>query len=400
MERPRLRPLEAFPVDHEGQQMVALRDPAHLTDAVMLLSPIAMAAAGLMDGRRLLPEVLDEMRRRVGVAPPLQDLEGLVRRLDACHFLDSDAFRSHFDGLVQGFRELPARPPFLAGRSYPDDPAELGDHLGGLLAGLSPTNGRRLVGLYAPHIDLERGAQVYGRTYVELQDAEPADLYVLFGTSHAPTRQPFALTRKGYETPLGTVETAADLVDRLASRVGGQYFEDEFNHRSEHSLEFQALFLRKVLGNAPFRALPILCGLTPELMRPGRTPGDLPDARRFLEGLKEVLAESGLRVRFIGGVDLAHVGERFGDRGRLTPEFLSWVEAEDRRSLGHVLEGDAEGFWRSVTDDGDRRRICGLAPIYAMLSVMPPAPARLLDYRQCVDPEGTCCVSIAGVAVG
>lgn len=377
--------------------MVALRDPSHLSDAVMLLSPMAMAAAGLMDGRRLLPQVLEELQQRLGVAPPLDDLEGLVRRLDACHFLDSDGFRSHFEGLVEGFRELPARPPFLAGRSYPEDPAELQQHLGGLLAGLSPTNGRQLVGLFAPHIDLERGARVYGRTYVELQDAEPADLYVLFGTSHAPTRQPFALTRKSYETPLGAVETAADLVDRLAARVGPQYFEDEFNHRSEHSLEFQALFLRKVLGGVPFRALPILCGLTPDLMRANRSPWESAETRRFLEGLQEVLADSGLRVRYIGGVDLAHVGERFGDRGRLTPEFLSWVEAEDRRSLGHVLEGDAEGFWRSVTDDGDRRRVCGLAPIFAMLSVMPAARGRLLDYRQCVDEEGTCCVSIAGV---
>lgn len=387
-------------MDHEGQRMVALRDPAHLTDAVMLLSPVAMAAAGLMDGRRTLEQVAEELRRRIGVAPPVPDLQALVQRLDACHFLESDAFRSHFDGLVQGFRERPVRPAFLAGRSYPDDPAELDEHLGGLLAGLSPTNGRGLVGLFAPHIDLDRGGDVYGRTYAELQDAEPADLYVLFGTSHAPTRQPFALTRKDYDTPLGPLATAADLVEHLAARVGRQYFEDEFNHRSEHSLEFQALFLKKMLGDVPVRALPILCGLTPELMREGRTPWDSRDARRFLEGLQEVLADSGLRVRYVGGVDLAHVGERFGDRGRLTPEFLSWVEAEDRRTLGHVLDGDAAGFWRSVTHDGDRRRICGLAPIYAMMSVMPQAKGRLLDYRQCVDEEGTCCVSIAGVAYG
>lgn len=378
--------------------MVALRDPSSLTDAVMLLSPVAMAAAGLMDGRRSVPQVREELQRRLGVAPPQEDLETLVQRLDDCHFLESEAFRSHFDGLVEGFRRQPLRPAFLAGRSYPDDPRELDEHLGGLLAGLSPTNGRGLVGLFAPHIDLERGGEVYGRTYAELQDAEPADLYVLFGTSHAPTRQPFALTRKSYGTPLGPLATAADLVDRLTARVGGQFFEDEFNHRSEHSLEFQALFLKKVLGDAPIRALPILCGLTPEMMREGRTPWDCADARRFLEGLQEVLADSGLRVRYVGGVDLAHVGERFGDRGRLTPEFLAWVEAQDRRSLGHVVDGDAAGFWRSVTDDGDRRRICGLAPIYAMMSVMPRAQGRLLEYRQCVDDEGTCCVSIAGVA--
>lgn len=398
MELPHLRPLEAFPVDHEGQQRIVLRDPAQLSDAVMLLSPMAMAAAGLMDGRRTLPQLVQELERRVGVAPPLEDLRALARRLDECRFLESEAFRGHYRGLVETFRDLPSRPAFLAGRSYPADPGALEEQLGSLLAGAPGRSGGRLTGLLAPHIDLERGGEVYGRAYAELRQAEPADLYVLFGTSHAPTRQPYALTRKDFETPLGTVETAADLVEGLAGRVGSRYFEDEFNHRSEHSLEFQALFLRQVLGAAPFRILPILCGLTPELLGSGRSPWESPSVRGFLEGLQEVLQDSGLRVRYLGGVDLAHVGERFGDRGPLTPEFLSWVEAEDRRSLARALEGDAEGFWRSVTDDGDRRRVCGLAPLFAMLQVMPRAEGRLLDYRQCVDDERTCCVTIAGVA--
>jgi len=34
---PRLRPLEAFPVQHEGRRVLALRDPAGYTDAIVLL---------------------------------------------------------------------------------------------------------------------------------------------------------------------------------------------------------------------------------------------------------------------------------------------------------------------------------------------------------------------------
>lgn len=377
--------------------MILLRDPSHLSDQTVLVSPLALAAGELMDGRRTLAWIQSELGRRFGVAPSSEDLRVLVRRLDENLFLDSPRFAAWHARAVQEFRALPTRPAFMAGRSYPDEPGPLADLLEEFLVPAEPTP--ELRGLLAPHIDLERGGPVYGQTYGRLACAPPADLYVLFGTSHAPTRQPFVLTWKDYETPLGAVPTDTSLVDRLARRVGPRYFEDEFNHRAEHSLEFQALFLRHVLRDAPaFRVLPILCGVTPEMVRDGRSPDQVPAVRTFLEGLKEVLAETDGSVRYVGGVDLAHVGSQFGDDGPLTPEFLDWVEREDRRSLDHAIAGRAEEFWRSVTADGDRRRICGLAPIFAMLKVMPPSQGRLLDYQQCVDDEGTCCVSIAGVA--
>ena len=36
---PRLRPIEAFPVEHEGQRFLALRDPAGYTESVVMIPP-------------------------------------------------------------------------------------------------------------------------------------------------------------------------------------------------------------------------------------------------------------------------------------------------------------------------------------------------------------------------
>jgi len=36
-EHPRLRPVEAFPVDHEGERFLALRDPAGYAPSVVML---------------------------------------------------------------------------------------------------------------------------------------------------------------------------------------------------------------------------------------------------------------------------------------------------------------------------------------------------------------------------
>jgi hypothetical protein len=56
--------------------------------------------------------------------------------------------------------------------------------------------------------------------------------------------------------------------------------------------------------------------------------------------------------------------------------------------LAAVGTGDPQAFYESVAKDGDRRRICGLSPIYTLLSVL-GQPGRLLKYGQAPDPNGT-----------
>ena len=117
----------------------------------------------------------------------------------------------------------------------------------------------------------------------------------------------------------------------------------------------------------------------------------------FLAALRETLAAVGGRTVVIASADLAHVGPQFGDPRPLTPGQLREVEEADRRMLSSVESGDAEGFFRAVARDGDRRLICGLPPIYSALRVLDGHQGRLIRYGQWPDPNGT--VTFAALAL-
>ncbi len=243
--------------------------------------------------------------------------------------------------------------------------------------------------MLAPHIDFHRGGAVYAWAYKEILERCDADLFVVLGTCHAGMAEPFAATLKSFETPLGAVAADRDFLDALGRRYGGDLLASEGAHRVEHSIEFQAVMLRWALGDRPFTMVPLLASFLHEAVWTGK--GAEADARvpRFLAALAETLAASPRRVCVVGGVDLAHVGPRFGDAEPNTPAFLAEIERADRAMLETVTAGDAPAFFASVAADGDARRICGLSPIYTFLRVLPGAHGRLIRYRQWPDPEGT-----------
>jgi hypothetical protein len=108
----------------------------------------------------------------------------------------------------------------------------------------------------------------------------------------------------------------------------------------------------------------------------------------------------------IGGVDLAHVGRHFGDRDRLTPEFLAEVRSRDHELLKAAAAVDPRALFQEIARDQDQRRICGFGPIYTILGLLERDGARsgrvagqLLSYDQAVDLENDLCVSFASMAI-
>jgi hypothetical protein len=57
--------------------------------------------------------------------------------------------------------------------------------------------------------------------------------------------------------------------------------------------------------------------------------------------------------------------------------------------LESVTALDHRGFFESAAKDGDRRRVCGLSPIYALLRTVSAGSGTLLKYAQWPDPQGT-----------
>ena len=100
----------------------------------------------------------------------------------------------------------------------------------------------------------------------------------------------------------------------------------------------------------------------------------------------------------VASADLAHVGPQFGHRETVTPGSLAEVRAKDEGMLGHVANLLGEEFYRFILQEGDRRNICGLPPIYALLHLMDAQNGEVLHYQQWSDPQGQGAVTFASMA--
>jgi AmmeMemoRadiSam system protein B len=399
-EAPRLRTdLEFFPVEHEGQRLLGVRDPAGYTRSVVLLPGALLGIVSLFDGQRSILDIQAELMRRHGEFVRGEEIEQVIAALDEHGFIDSPRFADRRQAVDRAFLTAPARPAAHAGGAYPADPDELRRALDGFFTapeGPGPPAARSpnrlaapaLRGLIAPHIDFHRGGPAYAWAYRDLVERSDADCFVIFGTCHAGMRDPFVLTRKDYATPLGPAVVDRELLDGLTTRVQQDCFASELAHRGEHSIEFQAVFLSYLFGgHRQFTIVPILASFAHEALARGQGPEDDPRVPRFLDALAETMATSGRRVVVIAGADLAHVGPRFGDPTPIEPEALQRVAQEDRAMLATVEDGDARGFFRSIAGDGDRRRICGFSPIYALLRTLGSGRGQVKHYGQWPDPQ-------------
>lgn len=407
MDRPKLRPVDAFPVDQNGQRFLALRDTAGFTSSVLLLPMPAVGIVRLFDGRHSIGEIQADVVRRTGEIVFTEKIEQMIGALDEHGFLDSPAFARRRAQIEQAFHDSPVRPASHAGGAYAADPGELRARMDGFFdaetgpgaitwsgrsSGATPT----VEAIIAPHIDYHRGGPAYAWAYRDLAERCEADLFVIFGTCHAGMRDPFAMTRKDFDTPFGPAPVDRDFVDAVAARARQDCFASELAHRSEHSIELQAVFLKYLYGDRrDITVVPILTSFAHEAIL--RRTGVEDDSRvaRFLEALAETAAASGRLVAYVAGADLAHVGPRFGDPEPLSSEELAKMDAEDRAMLQAVQDGNAQAFFESVAGDGDRRRICGLSPIYSLLRVV-GKPGALRHYGYWPDPNAV--VSYASVS--
>lgn len=394
--RPQLRYVDVFPVPaEEGRQAFGIRDPQHLSDKVLRLQVEAAYALQFFDGEHTLPEIQAAYREKYKIEFPLELLEQLYQVLDEGCFLEGDNFERHYRQLAGSFRESPVREAFHAGVSYDANPALLKEGLGklfetpagpGLPGGRNPD--RRIPGIVVPHIDLRLGGHAYAWAYKELAETEPPEVFVILGTGHNGTLNPYVLTSKRFATPLGEVPVEAGFVSRLHALHEGDLFADELAHRSEHTIEFQVLFIQQLFGNA-IPIVPVLCSFS--YADPGNGPAS-ESIESFTEALRTMIAEDGRRVCLIASADLAHVGPRYGDADGFGGEELEAVKQADREMLRHVEDVDAEGFRGYLAEERDRRRICGFSPIYTMLKSMQAEQGRVVahDHGE-MDPVGSIC---------
>jgi hypothetical protein len=401
-DKPRVRPVEAFPVQQDGKTSVYLKDPLNFATPLGI-SPAGYFVLAHFDGQHSFTDVQEAYCKQFGSLLMSDDLKSFVEMLDQHYYLDSERFRDYKNAVVLEFRNQTTRVPAHVGGVYKADPEELKTQLEGFFSapngpGLpnSQLAGSTPRAIVAPHIDFHRGGPAYAWAYKPLAESDGADLYILLGTSHYSGQTPYILTLKNFATPLGLVETDRDFVQRLQAKCAEDCFTDEYLHRGEHSLEFQVVFLKYLAQQRaaltgrpekPFKIVPILVSSFHSAVVNQTLPEKDSAVGTFLRTLRDLAALESRRVCFVAGVDLAHVGRQFGDREPITDDFLKWVESEDQELVNRLVALDAPGFFNAVAKDQDKRRICGFSPLYSLIHLLDGARGNHLKYSQAFTPE-------------
>jgi MEMO1 family protein len=402
LDRPRLRAVEIFPVQQDGKTLVYLKDPQNFAQPLGI-SPLGWFIVSHFDGKHSLVDIQEAYSKQFGTLLLTHELTAFIDLLDHHFYLHTDRFVLHRNGMVAEFRAKSTRPAAHAGSIYHEDPDQLRRQLDGYFS-LPHGPGRPAVdidlpipkAIVAPHIDFHRGGPAYAWAYKGLSESDGADLYILLGTSHCGGENPFILTLKDFNTPLGTVETDQAFARNLQKSCREDLLSDEFLHRGEHSLEFQVLFLKYIAqrraelsgqNEKPFKIVPILVSSFHSMVLSRILPEKHPPVATFIQALRDLVAREKRQICFVAGVDLAHVGQQFGDREPITPDFLKWVEAEDHRLIDRLGALDARGFFDEIAKDQDKRRICGFSPLYSLIQLLDGSHGRRLKYDQAFTPE-------------
>jgi MEMO1 family protein len=401
-DRPKLRPIEAFPVEQDGNTIIYLKDSLNLATPLGL-SPVAYFILAHLDGQHSLIDIQEAYNKQFGTLLPSAELKNFLESLDRHYYLVSERFLHYQETVLRDFRRLPTRAAAHVGGVYKADPAELNTQLAGYFLSPdgpgAPLRENRIAtprAIVAPHIDFHRGGPAYAWAYKSLAESDGADLYILLGTSHCGGRNPFILTLKDFDTPLGTVQTDKAFVQSLQKTCQEDLFADEYLHRGEHSIEFQVVYLKYIAqrraemtgqDEKPFKIVPILVSSFHSMMLSQTLPEKISAVGGFLNALRELTEKDTRRVCFVAGVDLAHVGRQFGDREPITDDFLKWVEAEDRSLVDRLAALDAPGFFHGIAKDQDKRKICGFSPLYSLIHLLNGSRGKHLKYSQAFTPE-------------
>jgi AmmeMemoRadiSam system protein B len=256
----------------------------------------------------------------------------------------------------------PVRPEAVAGSWYPDRPAVLASEVDRFLAEVSDAPFTETVfGLVAPHAGLMYSGPVAAWAYRAVQGGA-YDVVVLVGPSHRVGFDGVALFPRGaFDTPLGPIPIAEDVATAIRKATPVVH-DDVSPHGSEHSLEMQLPFLRRVLPTASI--VPMIMGYQSEAT-----------IRSLGDGLAIALA--GRRALLVASSDLSHYLD------------ARVASAVDREVLDCIGRFDPEGLMAALRAQPDHA--CGGGPI---VSVMRAARAlgaragRVLRYGDSGDVTG------------
>ena len=393
----RLRPtLDFVPSPVEDKPGLMIRDPFQFTNAVLIVPPGLISCLEFFDGQHSLLDLRGYLAPFTGAEAAAIE-ESMSNALSEAGFLEDDRFFELRDAAQRTFAESDIRAAAHAGSGYPDAADELRSQFSEYMHPQIDAPKRRVLAIAAPHVSPFGGVDAYRAAYSALSPDDADRTFVVLGTSHYGHPDRLGLTRKAFVTPYGQTAPATALVKELETNLGGAALLEDYCHVIEHSIEFQIVFLQHLFG-PHIKVLPILCGSYARSIYEGGPPEQDDAVRRIFGTLGDIAAREGDRLLWVLGIDMAHMGQRYGDPFAAEAgkgEMLA-IEKRDQDRIAQMESGDARGFWERVQRDHDPLKWCGSAPVYTFLKSVPEARGELLKYQQWNIDESSV-VSFAGM---
>ena len=313
-----------------------------------------------LDPRRRGVLVLEQDRSACVVAPsrPLAEVletardEAQVRNATAAAVVGVAA-QSTEPEVIFGTvpRPVPAggvRPPAVAGRFYPADPAELARLVDDLMGGVAPGD-EPWPAVMVPHAGLVYSGRLAAAVFARVSIP---DLVIVLGPKHTRHGVPWAVApHASWSIPGATVAADPDLARALAEAIPGLHL-DAAAHRQEHAIEVELPFLARRAPRS--RVVGLAIG-----------GGDWENCSRFAAGLADVIGRLDRRPLLVISSDMNHFAT---DREtRLLDEVA--LGAMERLDPAHVLE----------TVTGHDISMCGVLPAVIVMEAL----RRLGGLREC-----------------
>lgn len=259
----------------------------------------------------------------------------------------------------------------VAGQFYSDDRERLQQDIESLMTVATP---QPAMAVMSPHAGYVYSGAVAAKTFSQVQ---LPDEVVILGPNHHGYGHAAAIYAGGaWETPLGRVEIASDLAERLLAECT-MTADDYVAHRDEHSLEVQLPFLQYLKPG--LRIVPICIS---------RMPLDL--LLELGDGMARVIASCKEAPLIVASTDMTHY-----ESGEV-------ARKKDHLALDRVLALDPEGLYQVVNQN--RISMCGVLPTVVMLRAalaLGASNAELVAYSNSGDVTGdqSAVVGYAGVRI-
>lgn len=261
------------------------------------------------------------------------------------------------------------RPPAVADRFYPGNPAALSEAMDKLIQVTPSQQKTDAFAVVSPHAGYIYSGKMAGKTLAQVNIPETV---LLLGPNHHGQGEHIALSNSAWETPLGTISISSELNESLLQE-SPLIRQDELAHLNEHSLEVQLPFLQALQPRLHISAISLF-------------PLDYKTCEELARAIAAAISKCSKKILILASSDMSH--------------FLSREEGSklDHMALEQILNMDPAGLYNTVRSNNIS--MCGMIPVAIALKaalIMGATKSDLIGYTDSGETTGDT-VQVVGYA--